>query len=85
VARTPFEVIEGGPAVKPRRKPSPRTRTVRIWECRICYGDIGVKTRTLMKTKFGAEEDGQLRIANGRDTWVCVHCLARGKVTYSDR
>lgn len=81
--RHPFHVIEGALSGKPKRKTKARTK--RIWECRVCLVDVGVTTKTLMKAKFGAEEAGDLKMSGGRDAWVCVHCLARGKVTYSDR
>ncbi len=79
----PFEVIEGGRGQTPKRKRTSKSPVKRFWECRTCLVDIGVSTRTLMKTKMGAQEDATLRITGGHDMWVCVHCLARGKVTYS--
>lgn len=74
-----LRVIEGGLPDKPKRKRKPREQ--RVWECRVCLVDIGAASRSLVKVRHGAVEDGQLRISGGSDVWVCAMCLARGKMT----
>jgi hypothetical protein len=76
---SPFKVIEGGAAAKPKR---PRkTKESVLWECRFCEVDIGVRTRQLIKVRTHARQDGKLKITGGDDIWVCAFCMTRGKMT----
>ena len=78
----PFEVIEGGVgAAAPKRKRASKPSAKRAWECRVCLVDTGIASRGLLKIKTGPQEDGQLRITGGHDDWICVACLARGRMT----
>jgi hypothetical protein len=72
-------VIDGGAADKPKR--ARKARVQKPWECRMCEADIGIRTRSLVKVRTDAMEDGQLRISGGRDVWVCAFCMSRGKFT----
>ena len=74
-----LRLIAGGAPDKPPR--NRKARTLTPWECRICETDIGVRTRSLVKVRHGAQEDGQQRITGGRDVWACAMCMARGKLT----
>lgn len=84
----PFEIIDGGLSAEPKPKkarPSRANAKKTFWECKRCMVDMGFTTRSVLKAKSAPMQDGQLRISEGYETWVCVHCLARGKVTYTDR
>lgn len=74
-----LRLIPGGKPDKPKRSRKAPGRTP--WECRICEGDIGVRTRQLVKVRDQALEDGSGKIYGGSDIWVCAVCLARGRVT----
>lgn len=74
-----LRVIEGGQPDKPKR--NRKARTLRPWECRVCEPVLGVRSRGLVKVRYDAQEDGQLRISGGRDIWVCAMCLAQGRWT----
>lgn len=76
---SPFRVIPGGQPDKPKR--TRKARVLTPWECRVCDVDIGVRTRSLVKVRDQAMQDGQLNISGGRDVWVCAFCLSRGKHT----
>jgi hypothetical protein len=74
-----LRLIEGGQPDKPKRKRKPREQ--KPWECRVCETDIGTRTRTLVKVRHGAFEDGELKVTGGSDHWACAMCMARGKLT----
>lgn len=74
-----FKVIEGGgrPLAGTRRR---HKKDAVALLCRVCEADTGTATSTWMKAKQGLMERAG-RPEGGSDAHVCVHCLARGKVT----
>jgi hypothetical protein len=76
VSDRPFRLIPGG-VEAPKTKRTGLTQ----WECRACLANEGVLTRALVKVRYGAFTDPQLRITGGSDVWACAVCLARGRYT----
>jgi hypothetical protein len=73
-----FKVIQGGE----RKKKWARRRPQDIEQicCRVCEIDIGVSSSIYMEAVIAPMEKGGKKFG-GTKTLVCVHCLARGKVT----
>lgn len=69
-----LRLIEGG-AGRPKRRH-------RLWDgCQVCEADIGVRSRTLVRTIQSPEVDARGQIVGGRKVLACAMCLARGKLT----
>lgn len=76
-----FKVIDGGEQPSPGTKRRTKKAAVMLL-CRTCEADTGVATSTWLKAKQGVMERAG-KLEGGNDALICVHCLARGKVTTS--
>lgn len=73
-----FRVIEGGDAPKRYRAKAPGR--YEMLTCSVCERDIGTATAMSMEVRQGRMLK-DLKPQGGTKTLICVHCLARGKVT----
>jgi hypothetical protein len=73
-----FVVIDGGQAQKPKRKRKPGS--LRVWECRFCEAETGIRSRYMMKIRQNAFETDRGVMTGGNYVWVCSMCFMRGKL-----
>lgn len=74
--------VEGGrKTLRPRagrRRSLAHDEQIQCWQCE---SDTGVATSMALNVLLAPRRSPSGRVVDGSHSWVCVQCLARGKVT----